>query len=338
MDLRDVLRRLCLAPGVGGQTAVTDEAKALLSRYTKEITVSPMGNVTGIIRCGRDDAPLVMLEAHLDQIGMVVTAIEEGFVRVAACGGLDLRTLTASEVVVYGDKPYPGVFASTPPHLMGEDKKFPTLEERMIDIGLTQEQAEKAAPLGSRVGFLPRLEPLGETAVAGTSLDDRAGMAAVLFAVDALQGESLDADIAVCFAVQEELGTRAAGSGTFALMPDAAIAVDVSFAYTPDANKKDCGELGKGPMIGLAPGLDDGMTRRLIALAEEENIPYQREVMGEHTGTDADEIGVTGAGVPTALLSIPQKYMHTPVEVVDVRDVENVGRLMAAFVKGGIGR
>lgn len=339
MDMRLLLKDLCTAAGVGGQQEIVDVARRLLSAYTDEITVSPMGNLLGIIRCGRENAPLVMLEAHLDQIGFVVTGIEDGFVRVAPCGGVDLRTLAAADVVVWGDKPYAGVFGSTPPHLAGDDKKLLPVTERVIDVGMTQEDAEAAIPLGSRVSFRPRLDPIGQHGVTGTSLDDRAGMAAVLWAVDLCSQEKPPVDIAVCFAVQEELGVRGAATGVFALQPDIAVAVDVSFAHTPDADKRECGLLGKGPMIGIAPTLDEELSRQLIALAEQEPIPFQTEVMGGRTGTDADVISTVGRGVRTALLSVPQRYMHTPVELVDVRDVENTGRLMAALVqKGGLDR
>ena len=335
MELQTVLRELCLAPGVGGQMAASETAARLLSAYTQEIAIDPLGNVQGYIRCGQKNAPVVMLEAHIDQIGFVVTGVEDGFLRVAPCGGIDPRTLAAADVLVYGDKPYPGVFASVPPHLSDGKKDVPAVEEGLIDIGMSQQQAEQAVPVGSRVSFRPRFSVVGQHGVTGTSLDDRSGVAAVLWAVDALSRDNVAADVAVCFAVQEELGSRGAGIGTFAMKPYAALAVDVSFAYTPDANRRECGDLGKGPMIGIAPGLDDAYSRRLIALAEAQGIPFQREVMGGKTGTDADVIGVTGTGVRTALLSIPQRYMHTPVERVDVRDVENTGRLMAAVIREG---
>lgn len=335
MELQEMLRELCLAPGVGGQTAATETAARLLSAYTNEIEISPLGNVLGIMRCGRDNAPVMMLEAHIDQIGFVVTGVEDGFLRVAPCGGIDPRTLAAMEVVVFGDKPYPGVFASTPPHLAGDKKGVLPVEEGLIDVGMKQDQAAAAIAVGSRVGFRPRFAVMGKHGVTGSSLDDRCGVAAILWAVDTLAKEELDVDIAVCFAVQEELGTRGAGTGAFALEPDAAIAVDVSFAYTPDANRRECGKLGGGPMIGVSPGLDEAYSRRLVALAKAQDIPFQQEIMGGKTGTDADVIGVAGPGVRTALLSIPQRYMHTPVEVVDLRDVANTGRLIAAFVREG---
>lgn len=337
MDLKTVLTDLCLAPGVGGQTAASETAKQLLAAYVDDVEVTPLGNIVGVRRCGQEGAPLLLLEAHIDQIGFVVTGIEDGFVRVSACGGIDPRTLAAAEVVVWGDKPYPGVFASTPPHLASKDESLPAVNERIIDVGMDQEAAETRIAVGSRVSFRPRLEPIGDYGLLGTSLDDRAGVAAVLTALDICGREELSMDIAVCFSVQEELGMRGAGTGAFALKPDMAIAVDVSFAHTPDADRRECGVLGGGPMIGLSPTLDDAMTRRLMELAENRKIPFQREVMGGKTGTDADRISMTRGGVRTALLSVPQRYMHTPVELVDSRDVENTGRLMAAFAREGSG-
>lgn len=335
MDIQNLLRELCLAPGVGGQAAAAETAARLLSAYTKEITVSPLGNVVGRIRCGLENPPVVMLEAHIDQIGFVVTGVEDGFLRVEACGGIDPRTLAAADVVVFGDKPYPGVFTSTPPHLAGKDKGVPPVGDRLIDVGMDSETAKAHIPVGSRVSFSPRLQEVGEHGLSGTSLDDRAGVAAVLWAVDKLSQEELAVDVAVCFSAQEELGTRGAGSAAFAIRPHLAVAVDVSFAHTPDADRRECGVLGHGPMIGISPGLDDQLSRRMEELAAEQGIPYQREVMGGKTGTDADVIGTAAGGVRTALLSIPQRYMHTPAELVDVRDVENTGRLMAAFVREG---
>lgn len=335
MNIQTVLKELCLAPGVGGQTAAAETAERLLAAYVDKVEVTPLGNVTGVRRCGIEGAPLLLLEAHIDQIGFVVTGIEDGFVRVSACGGIDSRTLAAAEVVVWGDKPYPGVFASTPPHLASKDKTLPAINDRIIDVGMNQETAEQRIAVGSRVSFRSRLEPAGEYGLTGTALDDRAGVAAVLMALDICSREKPAVDIAACFSVQEELGMRGAGAGAFTLKPDMAIAVDVSFAHTPDADRRECGVLGGGPMIGLAPGLDDAMSRRLIELAGRLDIPFQREVMGGKTGTDADEIAVARGGVRTALLSVPQRYMHTPVELVDSRDVENTGRLMAAFAREG---
>ena len=146
--------------------------------------------------------------------------------------------------------------------------------------------------------------------------------------------KNIDAKVTVMFSSQEEVGTRGASVGPYAKNVDEAIAVDVSFGWTPFCKKSDCGEIGKGPMIGFSPILDKKMSNALVSVAEKNGIPYQKEIMGGgHTGTNADTITVSESGIKTALISIPEKYMHSPIEVVDVTDVENTARLIAEYVK-----
>lgn len=336
INLCAVLETLSGAPGVGGLSAAPDAAAAYLQELGCEVERDSLGSVTGYRRCGKENAPLLMLEAHIDEIGLIVTRVDDsGFVRVSACGGTDRRALIAAEVVVHGDRDYPGVFCSVPPHLSGPetDGKIPPIPELGIDIGLDAKRARRHVKAGDRVSFRPNFCSLAGERVSGKSLDNRAGVACVLRSLDLLAGEELDCDVAAVFAVQEELGCRGSSVASYRLAPSAAIAVDVSFAHTPDADRAKCGELAQGPMIGWAPGLDDAMTRRLLSLAEEAGIPYQNEVMGGDTGTDADSIADARGGVRTALLSVPLRYMHTPAEVIDLRDVENTARLMAEFAK-----
>lgn len=340
MDLPACLRALSDAAGAGGQSSAADAAERFLKETCDTVERDALGSLTGWLRCGRESAPVLMLEAHLDEIGLIVTRVDgDGFVRVAPCGGVDRRTLAAAEVVVYGDKPYPGVFCSTPPHLRKKDDRLalPEIDEMGIDTGMDEAQAKKHVHPGDRVGFRPHFRRLNDNRVTGKSLDNRAGMAAVLVCLDLLKkgGRPLPWDIAAVFAVQEELGARGAAAAAHRVRPDFAVAVDVSFAVTPDADKAKCGELGKGPMIGWSPTLDDRMTQELAALAIKHGIPVQDEVMGGETGTDAESISDARSGVRTALLSIPLRYMHTPAEVVDLRDVENTGRLMAALAAKG---
>lgn len=336
MEQTGRLAALCEACGAGGRREAAEKAADFLLALVEDVQISDMGTVTGWRRCGKADAPVLLLEAHIDEIGLLVTGVDDGgFLRVAPCGGVDARVLAATDVVVYGDQSYPGVFGSTPPHLSGDADELPTAEERGIDVGMSREEVQRHIPLGSVVGFRPNFASLLGSRVSSKALDDRAGVEVVLRCLELLREETLDCDIAVMFAAQEELGCRGSAPAAFALRPDAAIAVDVSFGYTPDADRRECGVLGDGPMIGIAPTLDEPMTRLLERLAEREGIPFQREVMGGKTGTDADVMGITGEGVRMALLSIPLRYMHTPVEMADMQDVGNTARLMAAFVKEG---
>ena len=333
MNMLNCLRDLCGAAGAGGLTTAAETAAAYLRELADGAHTDAMGNVTGIRRCGAEGAPCLLLEAHIDEIGLIVTGADDrGFIRVAKCGGLDPRTLAAAEVVLWGEKPVPGVFCSTPPHLAGGEDKLPEADEMAIDVGMDAKRARKRLPPGTRVTFRPNFAELGGGRVSSKALDDRAGVASVLYCLSLLQGERLPCDVAVAFAVQEELGCRGSAAAAFGIRPDKAIAVDVSFAYTPDAKRHKCGLLGKGPMVGWAPGLDAAMCLDLERTAAARRIPFQQEVMGGDTGTDADAIAGTRAGIPTALLSIPLRYMHTPAEMADVADVENTGRLMAAYI------
>lgn len=334
-QMKNDLRALCTAEGVGGQTAVTDTAVELLKPLVDEVEVDAMGNVLGIRHADHANAPTLMLEAHLDEIGFLVTHIDDnGFVYTAPAGGIDKRAVTAQPVIVFGDKPYYGVFCSTPPHLSGKDGELPDVDKCGIDIGLSGEEAKKSIPLGSRVSYAPRFEELNENVVSAKALDDRAGIAAILHCLRKIEGKPA-INVAVAFCVQEELGCRGVTPAVRKLQPDSAIVTDVSFALTPDADPRQCGKLGKGVMIGISPILNNSMTDRLFAIAKEKEIPYQYEVMGGSTGTDADRVTVSLMGVSTALLSIPQRYMHTPIETVDVRDIAAVGDLMAAYIAEG---
>lgn len=330
-----LLESLCSADGVAGMQGIVETAKSLLEPYTDEVFTDAMGNVLAVRHSKVPNAPTVMLEAHLDEIGFLVTHIDsEGFVYVAGAGGIDGRVLTAQNVVVHGEQDYCGVFCSTPPHLSGKDGELPELSKRGIDVGLTAEEAKQHIPLGSRVSFSCNFTKLNGTRICSKSLDDRAGMAAIIACLHQLD-DTCPMNVAVAFCVQEELGCRGSDPAARRLRPDCAIVTDVSFALTPDADPNKCGKMGEGVMIGLSPILDGGMSDVLVALAKEQEIPYQYEIMGGGTGTDADHISSCSTGIPTALLSIPQKYMHTPVEVVDLRDIKAVSDLMVAYIRKG---
>lgn len=329
------LASLCNAAGAGGLQEITQCAQRLLDGLVDKIETDPMGNVLGFRKANSDHAPTIMLEAHMDEIGFMVTYIDDdGFVHVASAGGIDERILTAQMVQVHGDAVYAGVFCSTPPHLAKKDGELPSLDERGIDVGMTAEEAKAHIPLGSRVTFAPCFCEMRPHIVSSKALDDRAGMAAILHCLRQLDGD-LPVNVAVAFCVQEELGCRGSLPASQHIRPDAAIITDVSFARTPDVQPHECGKMGDGVLIGLSPILQNTMSRQLMDLAEEHKIPYQIEVMGGSTGTDADSVSNAVYGIPTALLSIPEKFMHTPVEMLDVWDVAAVGDLMAAYIQQG---
>ncbi len=332
--MNTIVSDLCALCTAGDIAAVVSER---LRGYTDEVRQDNMGNVLAIRRHSDPDAPTVMLEAHMDEVGFLVTRIDDnGFVRVDKCGSPDERVLAGQRVLIDGQ--YPGVFCSVPPHMLREGAKRPAFEDMGIDAFMPADEARQKIAVGSRVSFAPA-EPhlLGASRICAKSLDDRAGVAAILYALRRIKEPRCHIAVAIC--VQEELGCRGAAVATRGLCPDEALVTDVSFALTPDADPVKCGKLSAGVMIGISPVLDERVTKKLFSLAEEHKLPYQTEVMGGSTGTDADSISKTATGVKTGLLSIPERYMHTPNEIVDVRDIAAVGDLMAVYCEqGGVGR
>lgn len=337
MDITKTLEKLCGAGGVSGdEKQVHDTVLKLLKPYAPDAKADPMGNITAVI--GEDKKkPLILLDAHIDRIGMIVTHIDEdGFLKVSGIG-IDRRTLLAQSVTVCGrEKSFKGIISTLPPHVDSDRKKSPKLEDIAIDVGMTKEEAEKNISIGDLVLIDGRFSRLSGTRVCSPATDDRAGVCAVLYALDLLKKEqSLPFRMAVQFAAQEEVGCRGAAASTYNLDPDYAIAVDVSFAVSNGVSSSEAGELGKGTMIGVSGNLSRDMFERLVAVAKKKKIPYQIEAMGSSTGTDADNIAVSRGGVAAGLLSIPQRYMHTPCEVLDTEDIKATGKLIAEFIKGG---
>lgn len=335
MDIKEILSRLTASAGVSGnEFAVCRQAAEILSAYGETVADSDSGCVYCKVFGYDESKPTILLDAHIDEIGMIVTYItDDGFLKVSNCGGLDRRVLLAQQVTVYGKEKITGFVTSTPPHLEKDSSAVPEMDDIYIDIGYTKEQAEKLVSLGDRVLIENELCELYGGRVTSKALDDRAGMAAIILALDMLKDKKLRCNTAVLFSSQEEVGERGAIMGAYNISPDMAIAVDVSFAKTHDESPEDCGELGKGPMIGIAPSLSGKMSQDLISLAEQNGIPYQIEVMNGKTGTNADAIGITRGGVMTATLSVPEKHMHTPVEIADLADIENTARLIAKFME-----
>ncbi|MBR1531803.1 MAG: M20/M25/M40 family metallo-hydrolase [Eubacterium sp.] len=330
MNTAELLKRLTSAVGVSGaEEGIQQTLFDILGSYGK-VTTDSMNNVF----CTFGEGYHIMLDAHIDEIGLIVKDItDDGFIKIDKCGGVDNRMLLASEVSIWGKREVKGVISTLPPHLKKDDAdKSPKFEDVAIDVGMTKSEAEKIISPGDRVTFKRNFTPLLGTQISASCLDDRSGVAAIILALEMLK--DVPCKVTAMFSSQEEVGTRGAGVGTFGKNADEVIAIDVSFGYTPMCKKSDCGELGKGPMIGFSPVLDRIMSNDLVAVCEKFGIPYQKEIMGGgHTGTNADAISLTESGVRTALVSIPEKYMHSPIEVVDTADVENTAKLFAEYIR-----
>lgn len=338
MSVKETLFRLCEAQGVSGRRGAAQKAAAQeLSKYCQEVTVDKNGNVIGRIRVEHPEKH-ILLDAHLDQIGLVVTSIDgQGFLHVAPCGGMDRRVLMGSPMTVWGKEPLCGIVCCLPPHLTDGEEKIPPVDELCVDIGLTKQQAEELVTAGDVVTFSAEPKRLLGECVTSPALDNRAGAAAVIESARLLSKEELSCNVTFLLSDKEETNTGGAKTAAFSLYPDEAVMVDVSFATQPSVAPEKAAALGKGTMIGISPSLSKEVSDTLAALAGDEEIPHQFEVMGGATGTNADAVTVTRAGIRTGLLSIPQRNMHTSAEVVDLSDIKSTARLLAAYViHGGV--
>ena len=326
-------RQLCQAPGTSGrEDGAAEAAEALLSPLGR-VERTPLGSVLCHVCKGEPGAPHLMLEAHLDQIGMVVTRVEkDGFLRVANVGGLDCRLLPASPVTVHArEGRYHGVIASTPPHLSTGKEKPLKMEEILVDTGLSGEKAKELFAPGDPITLDGAFAEMENGLMLSPAQDDRVGCVTVIAAAMMLKDRAPKCRVTVCLSAQEETSGYGAGTAAFALAPDMALLVDVSFGDGFGVKEWECGTMNGGVEIDLAPAVNRPVFDRLRELAREKEIPHQIHAMGGRTGTDTDIVAASGRGVRCGLLSIPLRSMHTAVETVAAADVLSAARLMAEF-------
>lgn len=334
MDIKETVRTLSEAFGASGSESPAAElALKMLKEYCPDAEIKN-GNVIGRFGSFIDGRQHLVLDAHIDQIGMIVTYItDDGFIKIGNLGGIDRRLLPAQPVVIHGKSDIKGVICSVPPHLSNGESKVLCFDDTAIDTGMTKAELEEIVFPGDSVTFDVKCRELLGVRLTGGAMDDRCGIAAILYALSLVGDCDLKYNVTVIFSAQEELGERGAKIGAFELDPDIAIAVDVSFAYAEGEDRLKCGELGKGPMIGISPCLSRKISNELIFAAKDAGLPYQVEVMNGLTSTNADRYSVSRGGAETCTVSIPLRNMHTPVEVIDLRDVELTGRLIAEYIK-----
>lgn len=331
-ELTAMLKTLCGSKGVSGdEQDAASCACGMLREYAGNAHISH-GNVIGTLGSTKENAPHVLLDAHLDQVGLIVTSVtEDGFLTVGNIGGLDRRLFPAQRVWVHGERAIPGILCTMPPHLMDGGEKVQKIEEVRIDTGFPTDELKTLVHAGDSVYFDGTAAELPGGYFTAPALDDRCGIAAILCALDILKNEEIPCKVTVMFSAEEEVGERGAAIGCFAANPDIALAVDVSFAG--DGRLSETGRMGGGAMIGFSPSLSREVSRDLQEAAESGGIPWQYEVMSGTTGTNADRFSVCREGVKACTVSIPLRYMHTPAEVIDLADVEYTGELIAAYLR-----
>ena len=336
------LKNLLETPSATGtETAVAALVRKRLANTADEIETDVMGSVHARLS-GRGAGPCLMLSAHMDEIGLMVTYIsDEGFLSVAAVGGVDAAILPGLRVDVHASnafKPLRGVVGRKPIHLIDADerKKVTPIDQLVIDVGLPAKKVRKLVCVGDVVTFGVGFERFGKGMAVSRAFDDKAGVWVATRAMEELaRAGRAQGDFVVAATVQEEIGVRGVTTSAYGVRPDVAVAFDVTHATDyPGISQAKFGRIvcGQGPVIARGPNINPAVFKRVVAAAKAEGVPYQVEAEPAVTGTDARAIQVTRGGIPTGLVSVPLRYMHTPTEVVCLSDLEATVRLFVLFV------
>lgn len=335
MELKDLIIELSSLMSVSGyERYEREKLLSVLAKHFDENYTDKVGNQIFVKRCGRPDAPKIMVDAHFDEIGMYVTEIcEGGFLRVINVGGIDTGILQASDVVIYGkNERLFGVVASTPPHLSaGVSKELKKMDELLIDTCLTKEELEKKIKIGTPVGFAPKYTEMLNGNIMGKSFDDKACAACAAYAVAKTPASSLAGDVYVMMSCCEEV-TGEVLPGAYALNPDYAMVIDVNLGRVPGTKKEETVEMGKGPSITLSAVTDRRLTSMTCKLAEAKGIAYQVSVSPSHTGTNAVDVQLAREGIPTVDVGLPLASMHTFNEIISMDDASSLADLVSAFI------
>ena len=341
MSINENLAKLSNACGVTGrENEVRELMIRLMTPYADEIVVDRLQNVIAIKK-GKEKSPKIMLAAHMDEVGLMVKTItKEGFLQFAKMGGIDDRILPAQKVTVFSKKgQFPGIIGSKPPHIQKEEerKKIITFDELFIDVGAESKDDALALgiAIGDPVGFDIKYIELGRDVVVGKAFDNRAGCTTMVEALKRM--EKTDCTVCAVGTVQEEVGLRGAAGAAFGVDPDLAIALDVTIAGdVPGVREFDTSvKMGKGPTLTIS---DSGLIthptvlRWLLESAEEEKIPFQLET-GLLGSTDAARISLTRQGIPSGNISIGTRYIHSPVGMLSLKDIENSAKLTVAAIQ-----
>lgn len=335
MKITDSIKLLSNLHGVSGhEHAVADAVKRQFSNYCDRCDIDTMGNVIGIKKSKRPQGK-VMIEAHMDEVGLIITNIDEdGFLYFSAIGGIDPRILPAQEVVVHGRSRIAGVIGAKPPHILSAEERKVTIpkDKLYIDTGYGAEDVKRLVKVGDTVTMNNKTLFLLGDMVSTKAQDDRTSVAVIADVLAQLKGVDLPFDLYAVASVQEEVGLRGAGCAAYNINPDFAIAIDVCHGSSPDASENTF-SAGGGAVISKGPNIHPVLAEAVINIMKIKGIDYRLDIDGDDTGTDAAAIQIANSGVPTVLFSLPLKYMHTPVETASVADAQSTANAIARFLK-----
>lgn len=334
MDLKTFLTEVTAIPGTPGfEKPAAEYIAKVFEPLCDEVTID---NLYDVVARKGDHGPRFIICAHEDEIGMVVTDIEEdGSVRMTRNGGVDPRILPAMEVYIQTKEgPLYGVVGAKAPHLLTpeERNKAVRMDELYVDLGMKAEEVRRRVRIGDQIVMKAGATELADGRMSGKTMDDRACVATMLECAEHLKMMNAPAEVLMVSTTKEEVGSHGASAATYRLEPDVAIVVDVTHGEGPGTGRWEAFPLDK-PAIATGPNLHPMLTRRLREIAKKHRVEYLVEVCPWGvTGTDASATNISRSGVPTVLISVPLKYMHTSVELLSLETIRETGRLMALFI------
>ena len=336
IELAQFLKQIISLPGLSGYEAPVRQAISDAWRpLVDELSVSRLGSLHGLKR-GQGDEPhhRILLSAHMDAIGMMVTTIEDGLLHITEIGSVDQRILPGQLVTVHGRRDLTAVIAQPPDRLLPPEQsgKPVKMEYLLVDTGLLPDEVVTLVRPGDLVSFASEPLELAGGVLAGHSLDDRASVAAVTLCLQELQHMRHTWDVWAVASVQEEETLGGALTSPFSIRPDMAVAIDVTYAKGPGSTDYRTHALDSGPTIGWGSNVHPALHNAFKELAQKLDMPHHMEVMPEYSGTDAMGIQIVAEGIPCVVIGIPLRYMHTPVEAVSLRDIGRAGHLLASFI------
>jgi endoglucanase len=335
-DLKAHLKKLCAIHAPSGHEGDLREAlRAEWAALVDEFETDGLGSLIAV-RHGTGPEPRrrVMLAAHMDEIALMVAEVRDGFIRTVPVGGPDYRVLLMQPVLVHGRRPLQGVFGAAPPHMARSRKQYPDASDLWVDVGLPADEVAELVRVGDLITFDSPPFDLRGKKIAAKSLDNRVSVAAVTLCLEELRHRQHAWDVVAVATAQEETGAHGAVTSAYQVQPDIAIVLDTTFGSQSGAGEDESFTLGTGPTLSIGPNFHPRLLKAMRQTASEHEIKTQIEALPGDSGTDAWLIQVSREGVPCVLIGIPIRNMHSPVEVVDLRDIKRAGKLMAAFIAG----
>lgn len=336
-DTKNLITRLVSIPGLSGHEGkIRDHLTNLWKPLTDELHTSKLGSLHGL-RKGEGAAPRssIAIATHMDAIGMMVTAIQDGLLRLTRIGGVDDRTLPGLTVKIHSQSgDLPGLVILPPGHTLPPDQNNTVqINHLFVDTGLPAREVTQKVSIGDLVTFDLETQDLGDGYFSAPSMDNRASVAVLTQILQILQTRKHTWDVWAVATVQEEVGLQGAATSGYALRPTLAVVVDVNFGSGPATPAHESFDLDRGPTFDLGPSTHPKLYQAFTDFAKQHEIPFQRCVYPRNSGTDADKLQLAAEGVPTMPVGLPLRYMHTPVEMIQVRDIQRAARLIAGFIE-----